>query len=146
MSKTYIIVGAGLAGLFAARTLRHFGKDNIYVIEKASHVGGLLQSMRVDDPLQNGINYDFDYGTHFVLSTADPDVDSLLYQDMRDEKYYEYHNSLYEGHYLGGVLYKKSGCANISHFSEDIQFQIKTELAQAVENESSEKTRSIVVL
>ena len=122
MSKTYIIVGAGLAGLFAARTLRHFGKDNIYVIEKASHVGGLLQSMRVDDPLQNGINYDFDYGTHFVLSTSEPDVDSLLYQDMRDEKYYEYNNSHYEGHYLGGVLYKKRCCANISLFSDVMQF------------------------
>ena len=139
MSRTYIIVGAGLAGLFAARTLRHFGIDNIYVIEKASHVGGLLQTMHVEAPLQNGTNYDFDFGTHFVLSTADPDVDALLHQDMHEDKYYEYHNSLYEGHYLGGALYQESGCANISHFSQDVQFQIKTELAHAVEKDSSEK-------
>ena len=137
MSRTYVIVGGGLAGLFAARTLRHFGTDNIYVIEQASHVGGLLQSIHVRAPLQIGTNYDFDYGTHFVLSTADPDVDALLHQDMHEDDYYEYHNSLYEGHYLGGALYQESGCANIAHFSQDIQFQIRTELAQAVENDCS---------
>ena len=55
MSKTYIIVGAGLAGLFAARTLRHFGIDNIYVIEKTSYIGDLLQTMHIETHLQNGI-------------------------------------------------------------------------------------------
>ena len=67
MSRTYIIVGAGLAGLFAARTLCHFGIDNIYVIEKASYVGGLLQTMHVETPLQNGVKQVED---GFIYSSA----------------------------------------------------------------------------
>jgi len=138
VADTYVIVGAGLAGLFAARTLHHFGIQDIHIIEKSNSVGGLLQSTIAVSPLGDGVDYNFDIGTHFVLSTAQPEIDCVLSRDIRSEDYYEYHNSLQEGHFINGKLYERSGCINIAHFVEKIQSQIKSEICRRVENNSDE--------
>jgi len=138
VAASYVIVGAGLAGLFAARALHHFGIQDIHIIEKTNGVGGLLRSTVAINPLDDGVDYSFDLGTHFILGTAHPEIDSILFQDVTNEDYYEFHNSLLEGHFINGKLYDRSGCINIAQFSETLQAQIKSELCKQVVSDSDE--------
>jgi protoporphyrinogen oxidase len=138
VAGTFVIVGAGLAGLFAARTLYHFGIRDIHIIEKSNNVGGLLQSTVASNPLGDGVDYSFDIGTHFVLSTAQPEIDNVILQDVKEEDYCEFHNSLQEGHYINGKLSDRSGCIDIAHFSETLQSEIRSQIGKLVENNKDE--------
>lgn len=132
MSKAYIIAGGGLAGLFAARTLLALGVDNIYLIEKEPETGGLLQSITAENPLGDGQDFEFDYGTHFALSTSDPDVDSVFYRDIDASSYNQFTDSLPEAHYLNGHYYEYSGCASALSLPQASQEQIYSEIEALV--------------
>ncbi|MGH1403785.1 MAG: FAD-dependent oxidoreductase [Alphaproteobacteria bacterium] len=124
----HIIVGGGLAGLFSAKVLLDRGCSDIYIIEKSDDVGGLLQHITVKDPLNDGRNFVFDHGTHFVLEPNHPDIRRLMREDLDPVDYHSFTESLQEAHVLNGKLYEQSGCASLSVFSEDIQNNIKNEL------------------
>jgi phytoene dehydrogenase-like protein len=47
MNKDFIVVGGGIAGLTAALTLAHKGKD-VLLIEKNEHCGGLMNTFARD--------------------------------------------------------------------------------------------------
>jgi UDP-galactopyranose mutase len=65
-----VILGAGLAGLTAALTLREHGEDHWQVYEREPRVGGHARST-----LQDG--YTFDYGPH-ILFTIDEEIGALI--------------------------------------------------------------------
>ena len=126
-NKRFVIVGAGLAGLFAARVLKSFGANKISVIEKSDNIGGLLGNISVS-PIADGLTYDFDFGTHFVLSTKNSKINKLIKADLDETKFLKFKNSLLEGQYLNGKLYQYSSSPNLFHLPKNIQVRIKKEL------------------
>ena len=44
---TVVVIGAGLSGLSAARTLQRSGQE-VMVLEQASEIGGRVQTMDID--------------------------------------------------------------------------------------------------
>lgn len=144
MEKAHIIAGGGLAGLFAARVLVNNGVSHIYVIERDSEIGGLMQSVRVKNPKNSNAICSFDYGTHFILNPAKSAVYETVRHDLENIEYDVFKDSLPEASYINGALYKNSGCANATLFSEDIQEQILNEMEQlkqaAHSNQETPKT------
>ena len=132
-----VIVGGGLAGLFAAKVLLHRGYKNVVLIEKSLNTGGLLQNTVVENPLEDGRNFSFDHGTHFILAPKDENIHPLIRQDLSLSEYYTFEDSLLEGHVINGTLYEPSGCASVFAFPFSIQQQIKSELSEL---HSSKKT------
>jgi protoporphyrinogen oxidase len=65
-----VILGAGLAGLTAALTLKEAGETDWVVIEKEDRPGGHARSVEVD-------GYVFDYGPH-ILFTSDQRIEELI--------------------------------------------------------------------
>jgi protoporphyrinogen oxidase len=70
--KTIIVAGGGIAGIVAALVLSQ--KNQVYLVEKESEVGGLLRSIKIGD------NY-FDYGTHMMRMTGIAELDQILFGD-----------------------------------------------------------------
>ncbi len=136
-SKTYVIAGGGLAGLFAARVLRTLGANKIYIIEKAPRVGGLLQSVNVSNPLGNGEDFSFDYGTHFVLTQKDSKINGIIEQDIDQQKYTQFDNSLQEGHYYNGALYDASGCLDVRNLEKQKTETIFKEIEKLVDEKTT---------
>jgi protoporphyrinogen oxidase len=68
-----VILGAGLAGLTAALTLKEAGEESWVVLEKEPRAGGHARSIEVD-------GYTFDYGPH-ILFTSDERIGALI-QDL----------------------------------------------------------------
>lgn len=80
MPQTHLVVGGGIAGLYAAHLLkRKHPESAVVIVEQAPEVGGLLQSF---DYGEQGI---FDRGVHTFYETGNADVDdfflSLLPED-----------------------------------------------------------------
>lgn len=69
--KMIIIVGAGIAGLTLADRLSRDGED-VLVVEKESHVGGLAKSFAYD-------GFVFDVGPH-RFHTESPEVNSFIHE------------------------------------------------------------------
>ena len=66
---TVVVVGAGLSGVAAARTLQEAGVD-VLVLERAPHVGGRMASPRTDDRVvDTGASY---------FTVADPDFEAVV--------------------------------------------------------------------
>ena len=95
MSKKYVIVGGGIAGLFSALLLSKQG-HKVTIVEKAVEVGGLLRSI----PLFKDDIF-FDFGTHIPAETGVLEIDELLFSGL-DAHVYDivkagtYKNALYE--------------------------------------------------
>ncbi len=65
-----VVLGAGLAGLTAAYTLRELGERDWLVYEREARVGGHARSVELD-------GYVFDFGPH-ILFAADPEMGALI--------------------------------------------------------------------
>lgn len=130
-----VIAGGGIAGLFAARTLLSFGFKHITILEKSDRLGGLLKSVSYKDPINDGNNYSFDYGTHFILKTGDINIDSILDQIICSEEFTSFESSLPEGQFINGQLYLESGCVNASLYSNEILEAIRKEVFELIDNE-----------
>ena len=77
MSKTFVVVGAGLPGIAASLALANAGRE-VVLIDSAPEIGGLLRSYEVD-------GFAFDYGTHFANRTGIADLDELLFGSIEGE-------------------------------------------------------------
>jgi oxygen-dependent protoporphyrinogen oxidase len=80
MTRSYIIVGAGIGGLMAAyRIIDEQPDAEITIIERSLHPGGLLAG--IDYP--NGLY--FDIGTHIFQETGDNNIDFRIQQAVNTE-------------------------------------------------------------
>lgn len=130
-----IISGGGIAGLFTAHTLLSFGFRNITILEKSDSLGGLLRSVTYNNPINDGCDYAFDYGTHFILKTGNLKIDTLLDQIMDSENFSSFESSLPEGQYINGQLYIESGCVNASLYSNEILETIRNEIFERLDSD-----------
>ena len=60
---TVVVIGAGLSGLAAARTLQRSGQK-VMVLEQSPEIGGRVQTLDID-------GYRVDKGFHCLLYTSD---------------------------------------------------------------------------
>ena len=81
MKKT-VIVGSGIAGLMSALVLVEKGHKNITIIEKENELGGLLRKF---DYGEYGI---FDYGMHNILETGIEDLDTMIYDLLKNDEWH----------------------------------------------------------
>lgn len=84
-----VILGAGLAGMTAAHTLRQEGEDHWQVYEREDRVGGLARSIAVD-------GYLFDYGPH-ILFTIDAEMEALI-RDLLGDNFHAQERKAYIYH------------------------------------------------
>jgi len=113
------------------------GIKNITIVEKSAELGGLLKSISIQDPIDDGQDYVFDYGTHFILKTGDPEIDTILDSDLSSDSFHTYKDSLPEGQFLNGQLYPHSGCANATLFSQDVYDGIYKGIAERTEQKGA---------
>jgi len=85
MKKNAVVVGGGIVGITSALLLKE-KFEHVYLIEKASDIGGLLNS------IQSNSSY-FDFGTHIPALTGQEKVDSLLFE--LDESFPGWHSIPY---------------------------------------------------
>lgn len=74
-----VIVGAGMAGLGAAATLRRAGRE-VIVLERLDEVGGLARSVNFDGHV-------FDVGPHYFFLDVSQDVNELVKSCLRPEEW-----------------------------------------------------------
>ncbi|MFH1914356.1 MAG: FAD-dependent oxidoreductase [Pseudomonadota bacterium] len=79
MKKKYLIIGAGPTGLGAAHRLRELGVDDLIVLERHGHAGGLSASFKDDK------GFTWDIGGHVVFSHYEY-FDALLDSLLGDER------------------------------------------------------------
>lgn len=76
----YLILGAGVAGLTFARTLKDCGEDDFIVLEKENEPGGLCRSKDVDGS-------PFDIGGGHFLDVRRPKVNEFLFRFMPEQEW-----------------------------------------------------------
>jgi len=74
-----VVVGAGMAGLGAAATLRRAGRE-VVVLERLDQVGGLARSVEFDGHV-------FDVGPHYFFLDVGEDVNALVKSCLRPEEW-----------------------------------------------------------
>lgn len=123
-----LIVGGGIAGMASALTLQDRSRSYM-IIEAANELGGLLRSRTYE-------NYSFDYGTHFINYTFNPDVDSLLMPKNIDENWHQY-SYLKAGSYFNCLNESSPLIAANDVLPADIYAQGLVELLDSLCDESS---------
>jgi len=78
-SGPIVIVGAGMAGLGAALTLRRAGHE-VIVLERLGEVGGLARSVEFRGHV-------FDVGPHYFFLDVSEDVNALVKSAVRPEEW-----------------------------------------------------------
>lgn len=98
-----LIVGGGIAGIFAALYSKtQYPHIRVTLLEQADQLGGLLASKRY-----GGI--EFDYGTHVPRTTLIPQIDSLLFANLKDEHWRQFQDINAGNVSLDQYLYPFSG-------------------------------------
>ncbi|MBH1964882.1 MAG: NAD(P)-binding protein [Comamonadaceae bacterium] len=97
---TAVVAGGGIAGLLSAKLLaRNF--DEVLLVERDAHCGGLLGSISNDDGIA------FDHGAHILSDTGVEEIDSLLYDDLSEEKWHTF-RVLRAGNWFAGAMNRSS--------------------------------------
>lgn len=78
-SGPIVVVGAGMAGLGAAATLRRAGKE-VIILERLGEVGGLARSVDIGGHV-------FDVGPHYFFLDVSDEVNDLIKSCMRPEEW-----------------------------------------------------------
>lgn len=116
-TKTAIISGGGIAGLFAALMLVRSGGYAIHLVEQKPQTGGLFGSTVFDDGLE------YDSGIHYAIETGNAEIDSILFEDMDQTNWHVFCASLPQGNVFGGRLNRESGCIDARTISADLYAQ-----------------------
>ena len=112
--RSAIIVGGGIAGLFAGLLLAREGSHDIHLIERDARVGGLFRSTRYP----GGPTYDM--GIHYAIETGTAEVDSVLFDELVEDEWHIFSDSLPEAHVFGGRLNIESGCIDARALPDDL--------------------------
>lgn len=115
--KKYIIVGGGLAGLFAANALLSKSNVEVTLVESADRCGGLLSAFKSE----RGIKYD--QGTHLASKTGIAEIDNILFAAKSFSTEWSTFPFLNAGNYFAGAWNTKTQVADIRHLSEPIYAQ-----------------------
>ena len=138
MSKEkVIVVGAGVAGIAAANFEAGKG-NNVTLLEMDNRPGGLLKSD------YNGKTY-FDYGTHIIPETVNPEVNEFLFGDL-SEKDYLISKRISAGNYYNDTLNQKScyvdtKCLPASLYDKACHELLKSKNEQGVDLQQYFKSR-----
>ncbi len=103
-SNNAIVVGGGIAGLFAGLLLAEAGRHSVHLVERDTRLGGLLRSTRYRGESS------YDTGIHYGIETGNPKIDSVLFEGMSGDKWHVFNTSLPQGNVFGGRLNSSSGC------------------------------------
>ena len=114
-AKNAVIVGGGIAGLFAGLLIARAGQHLVHLVERDTRVGGLLQSTRY----RGRLNYD--KGIHYAVETGNTKIDSILFEGMSEDKWHVFRTSLPQGNVFGGRLNSDSGCIDARVLAADLQ-------------------------
>ncbi len=79
MGKRYLVLGAGISGLAAARALLHQSQE-VLVLEAAPTVGGLTRSIVVS-------GFTFDYTGHLLHLSRSASPSGVPFADLKDEEW-----------------------------------------------------------
>lgn len=94
--KTAVVVGGGIAGIYSAILLKSKYED-VYLIEKEDHLGGLLRSF------QNEHGDWFDYGTHFIAGTDIQAINNTILDEQWTNEWSCFENEK-GGNFFNGQL------------------------------------------
>ncbi len=108
-----VVVGGGIAGIVGARLLAD-SHANVTLVERDQSLGGLMRSFT------NEAGQTFDHGTHYALATNQPELDRLLFDDLLDDDWHVFEDSLREGHYFNGKFNPESGCLDARSLPSDL--------------------------
>jgi len=117
-----LIVGGGMVGIFAALKLAdHF--ESVYIIEKAPHLGGLLNSRKI-----NQVSYD--YGTHIPAFTVEDEVNEILFNEVNSINGLTWNEYPYleVANYFMGHWNNESTLLDIRNLSKDLYVRATTEM------------------
>lgn len=103
-SNNAVVVGGGIAGLFAGLLLARAGQHLVHLVERDTRPGGLLRSTQYRGRLS------YDTGIHYAIETGNLKIDSLLFQGMSKDEWHVFETSLPQGNVFGGRLNSSSGC------------------------------------
>ena len=74
MGKTYVVVGGGVAGMYASHLLKKNNPNSqVVLLERGQKLGGLLQSFVYDK------NINFDIGVHTFYETGHEEIDNFFF-------------------------------------------------------------------
>jgi len=122
-----VILGAGLAGLTAALTLREGGEDHWQVYDRADRVGGHARSTVID-------GYTFDYGPH-ILFTIDTEIADLI-RDLLGDNFTAQHRQAFIYHHAFGVHTRFPFQAHLNGLPADVVTDCLVGLVRAVEKQA----------
>lgn len=115
--KKYIIVGGGLAGLFAANALLSRANVEVTLVESGDRCGGLLGYFKSE----RGIKYD--QGTHLASKTGVTEIDEILFGTKNFSAEWSRFPFLNAGNYFAGVWNTKTQVADIRHLPKPLYAQ-----------------------
>ena len=99
-----------VAGLLLIRE----GGHDVHLIERDARVGGLFRSTRYP----GGPAYDM--GIHYAIETGVAELDSVLFDELAEDEWHIFSDSLPEGHVFGGRLNVESGCIDARALPDDL--------------------------
>ncbi len=107
-----LVVGGGVAGIVSAILLqKKFG--SVCLIEKANKLGGLYCSK------SHELGVSFDYGSHFIRSTGNHELDKILLGNANEADLQKLGN-LKGGSYYGSVLNNRSPFIDARQLPQDV--------------------------
>lgn len=116
-----VIIGAGIAGIFAAHTLKkQKPNEEIYLVDRAASIGGLLKSFNYKT-----YGY-FDIGIHTVYETGVPEVDNFIHDALPADQwiYNVGHKRDFGGSYFNGVVQKNSSYLDLRSYSPEVYSEL----------------------
>lgn len=122
-----VVLGAGLAGLTAAHTLRELGESHWQVYEREERVGGHARSVFVD-------GYTFDFGPH-ILFTADPEIERLI-RDLLAGNLREQERQAFIYHHAHELYTRFPFQAHLHGLPKEIVSECLATLVRAVERQA----------
>jgi protoporphyrinogen oxidase len=125
-TKRAVVIGGGIAGILSAILVKD-RYDEVVIVEKNSHLGGLVYSYRNEQGIE------FDFGTHIATQTGKPELDKILFGDLDPSEWItmDYAKT---GCYYRGILNEKSPFVDTRLLPQDVYSKGMMELLNLGEN------------
>ncbi|WP_404338873.1 FAD-dependent oxidoreductase [Pseudoalteromonas mariniglutinosa] len=124
MNKEYVIVGGGIAGLFAANALAKKTNGKVTLVESGEKLGGLLCSFKS----KNAVRYD--QGTHLAAKTGVAFIDEILFEQQGFEDNWVSLPYLNAGNYFAGKCNTQTQVADIRDLNKSLYKQAVAEIME----------------